>query len=453
VTDWRKSGQISYDKWAEVVDHYDSPLRYEGKAAYQAAGALSALALAMLIRESQVGTDFNLNRPENHNALNLRPPSGDGYLAFDSWTAGIRAWYNRITSPTYRAGIYAKTVSIADLISVYAPPNDNNNTADYIATVEALIAGWHSATPSGEPPMVNDLNFRVDLIPEGNSNRPGFLLNTDDRLIGITQHTTGNTNPSADAEMHVRFTHEGGGSDNVSFHFVVDDKIAVQLLPLYEGAYHAADGCDNRATDIGCFDTVAIELCVNSGANWARAKDNLAKLYAMLWNGDKRLAGIDRVTVQNGRVYTHQQVSDTNKYCPQQILDEGSLPVIIAQGKQYAANGSGITPADEYAKPIVPPWLANDDGISIETINGVKVYPVHLTYTAVKDTPRKQATGKNNAKIGPDIKKGEVFSAGRAYRSGSVTYVLTDYGTRVTARDLLPKVAISVNGTVSVRYE
>lgn len=456
MTEWRKSGQISYDKWAEIVDDYDSPLKYEGRAAYNAAKDLSALLLAMGIRESQLGTDFNANVPENLNALNLRPPlkadgtRDPGYMKFDSWTDGIKAAYSRITSKTYGDGIYADTESIADLINVYAPPNDDNDTPAYIAFLESTLAQWKPATPSGEPPVAVDLNFRVDLIPENNSNRPGFLLNTDDRLIGITQHTTGNTNPTADAEMHVTFTHNGGGSDNVSFHFVVDDKIAVQLLPVYEGAYHAADGCDNRATDIGCFDTIAIELCVNSGANWAKAKDNLSKLYALLWNGDKRIAGIDRVTVQNGRVYTHQQVSDTNKYCPTQILNEGSLPVIIAQGKQYAVAGEQ-TPV--YAKSIVPAWLAEDDGITIEEINGVKVYPVHLTYTAIKDTPRKRATGKNHELVGPDIKKGEVFSAGRAYRSGSVTYILTDYGTRVTARDLLPKVAISVNGTVSVRYE
>lgn len=456
MTEWRKSGQISYDKWAAVVDQFDSPLRFEGKAAYNAAKDLSALILAIGIRESQLGTDFNLNRPENQNLLNLRPPlkadgtRDPGYMAFPSWTDGIKAAYARITSKTYGNGIYADTTSIEELISVFAPPNDNNDTDAYIDFVETTINNWNPTAPSGEPPVANDLNFRVDLIPDGNSNRPGFLLNTNDRDIGITQHTTGNTNPTADAEMHVTFTHNGGGSDNVSFHFVVDDKVAVQLLPVYEGAYHAADGCDNRATDIGCFDTIAIELCVNNGANWAKAKDNLSKLYALLWNGDKRIAGIDRVTVVEGRVYTHQQVSDTNKYCPTQILNEGSLPVIIAQGRQYAVAGEQ-TPV--YAKPIVPEWLAEDDGIAIEEINGVKVYPVHLTYTAIQDTPRKRATGKNHELVGPDIKKGEVFSAGRAYRSGGVTYILTDYATRVVARHLSPKVAISVNGTVSVRYE
>lgn len=305
--------------------------------------------------------------------------------------------------------------------------------------------------PAGGTPVVR-VNFRADLIPAGNSNRPGFLLNTDDRLIGITQHTTGNTNPNAGAEMHCTFTHNGGGSDNVSFHFVVDDRIVIQLLPVYEGAYHAADGCDNRATDIGCFDTVAIELCVNAGADWGKAKDNLARLYAMLWTGDPRIIGIDRVTVQNGRVYTHQQVSDTNKYCPQQILDEGSLPVIVAQGQTYAG-ASPEVPGPVYAKPIIPGWLANDDGVSIETINRTKVYPVHLTYTAIRDTPRKQATGRNTNLVGPDIKKGETFQAGRAYRSAGRSYVLTTYGTRVQAADLTPKVQITTSGVVSVRYE
>lgn len=294
-----------------------------------------------------------------------------------------------------------------------------------------------------------DVRFRAAIIPAGRKNRPGFLLNTNDRLIGITQHTTGNTNPGADAEMHRIFTHNGGGPESVSFHFVVDDYEIIQLLPLYEGAYHAADGCDNRATDVGCFDTVAIELCVNAGANWAAAKDNLAKLYAMLWNSDTRLVGIDRVTVVPGRVYTHQQVSDTNKYCPTQILNEGSLPAIIAQGEKYANLGI----AKEYADPIIYDWLAPEraaEGLN-RKIGTTTVYYLPMVYTALRETPRRQAAGDNKDVIGPPIEAGERFGADYVFRSRGRTYVLTRYGTRVQANDLLPRVQISLRGTVSVR--
>lgn len=371
-----------------------------------------------------------------------------------SWMDGI--WLNKVRSIHYPKGV--DQVHDQNII-YYTPDGDWHATwaADdgYMGHVARgnyfmpnLPDQGQVTLPSEEKPMVQ-ANFRAAIIPSGNRNRPGFLLNTNDRLIGITQHTTGNTNPGANAEMHRIFTHNGGGPENVSFHFVVDDHEIIQLLPLYEGAYHAADGCDNRATDVGCFDTVAIELCVNAGANWAKAKDNLARLYAMLWTGDKRLVGIDRVTVEPGRVYTHQKVSDTNKYCPTQLLNEGSLPTIIAQGEQYAE----LVPAATYAKPITYDWL--DPEIAEQgydrKIGNTTVYYLPMTYTAVKQTPRRQATCKNTEVIGPPVELGERFRAWYVYRSCNKTYVLTQYGTRIAAADLEPKVQISLRGTISVR--
>jgi N-acetylmuramoyl-L-alanine amidase len=292
-------------------------------------------------------------------------------------------------------------------------------------------------------------NFRASLIPSGNPNRPGTLLNTNDRLWWMTQHTTGNTNRNAGAEMHRVFTHQGGGQYAVSFHFVVDDKEIIQLLPVYEIGWHAGDGCDDRGGDVGCFDSVGIELCVNSDGDWMAAKENLAILYAMLVTKDPRIIGIDRGDFSLQRVRTHQQVSDDRKYCPTQLLNEGSLPVIIGRA-QVIATSDVATPI--YAKPSIPAWLANDDGRTVQKIGRASVYPVKNEYTAIRDTPRRQATGLNHALIGPDIKKGETFGSGRVYRSAGETFVLTPYGTRVKAADLYPKVQVSTTGVVSTRF-
>lgn len=291
--------------------------------------------------------------------------------------------------------------------------------------------------------------FRVALIPERNANRPGTLLNTNDRFWYITQHTTGNTNRGAGAEMHRVFTHQGGGSARVSFHFVVDDKEIIQLLPIHEIGWHAGDGCNDRGGDIGCFDSVGIELCVNSDIDWMAAKENLARLYAMLVTKDPRIAGNWYGEFSLGRVLTHQKVSDDNKYCPTQLLNEGSLPVIIGRAS-VLVNEDVITPI--YAKPSRPEWL-DSDHVSINKIGNTKVYPIANDYVAIRDTPRKQATGLNHNLIGPDIKAGEKFHARYAYRSAGVAYILTDYGTRVIAKDLMPKVQVTESGTVSVRYE
>jgi hypothetical protein len=51
----------------------------------------------------------------------------------------VGAWKDRVTSPTYKDGIYAKTTTLADLIRVYAPPHDSNDTNHYIDTVLAKM--------------------------------------------------------------------------------------------------------------------------------------------------------------------------------------------------------------------------------------------------------------------------------------------------------------------------
>ena len=446
MVNWRTIGDVSYPLWEREIAQHGGPNDPRSRDAYDAARPHTALCLGMLWVESQYGTAFYRNRPENKNALNLRPPNGDGYLTFPTWTDGVRAWRERIISPTYKQGIYARTVTLDDLVAVYAPKNDGNAPKAYAATIRALWAVW--GVTEGRESM-DAAPFVVSLIPAGNRNRPGSKLNTDDDRWTIVQHTTGNTNPGAGAQMHRDFVHGGGGPARVSFHFVVDDMWIIQLLPVDEIGWHAGDGCDDRGGDVGCFDSVGIELCVDAGANWARAKDHLARLYAMLATGDPRIVGMRAGWFSLDRVTTHRAVSDDNKYCPTQLLNEGSLPVIIAQARQYA----GLVPKNTYARPLVYPWL--DPNEAIEGLNRVigktPVYYLPQTYDVVESTPRRQATGQNRKVVGPPLQPGERFAADYVYRSGGKTFVLTRWGTRVAAAALLPKVQIAESGTISVR--
>jgi N-acetylmuramoyl-L-alanine amidase len=72
----------------------------------------------------------------------------------------------------------------------------------------------------------------------------------------ITIHEVGNQSPGADAEMHARFVANGGGSARVSFHAVVDDHEAIQIMPWNWVAYHAGDGSGD-----GNYDSIGIETC------------------------------------------------------------------------------------------------------------------------------------------------------------------------------------------------
>jgi hypothetical protein len=135
VTNWRDYLGVSYERWRDTIQAAGGPPVLANESAWRAAGEHSALALAMLNVESKYGT-------ENKNPLNLRPPDGDGYMAYPTHTQGVKAWHDRITSPTYKDGIYAETKSLEDLIHVYAPGSDNNNEANYVATIEILFDRW-----------------------------------------------------------------------------------------------------------------------------------------------------------------------------------------------------------------------------------------------------------------------------------------------------------------------
>jgi len=147
---WRTLGNVSRERWRQQLETAGSPIAAEWETAYEAAYPHTALALAMMEVESRHATRFNRNDSRNKNPLNLRPPGQDGYLAFATYADAIRAWRDRITDPTYRGGVYDKTVSILELVERYAPGFDNNDPSAYAAIVAARVTAWLS-TESGAP--------------------------------------------------------------------------------------------------------------------------------------------------------------------------------------------------------------------------------------------------------------------------------------------------------------
>ncbi|MCS7294693.1 MAG: N-acetylmuramoyl-L-alanine amidase, partial [Dehalococcoidia bacterium] len=121
-------------------------------------------------------------------------------------------------------------------------------------------------------------------------------------------HETANEAPGADAEAHRRFVHAGGGREGVSFHFVVDDREAVQLLPTTEVGWHAGDG----PAGPGNRTSLAVELCVHAGSDWERTQEHGARLVAALC----RAFGIPLE-----RVVPHRDWS--GKSCPRRLLAAG----------------------------------------------------------------------------------------------------------------------------------
>ena len=120
----------------------------------------------------------------------------------------------------------------------------------------------------------------------------------------IVVHNTYN-----DASANNEISYMINNNYQTSFHFAVDDKEAVQGLPLDRNGWHAGDGNGK-----GNREGIAIEICysMSGGDRFIQAERNACKLIAQLLK--ERGWGMDRVT-------KHQDYA--NKYCPHRTLDMG----------------------------------------------------------------------------------------------------------------------------------
>jgi hypothetical protein len=117
---------------------------------------------------------------------------------------------------------------------------------------------------------IQKLNITVDLIPSGNSNRPGTRISP----THITVHNTANAAAGADAAMHARYVKgPDARARKVSWHFTVDDRRVFKHLPTNEKGWHAGGG-NSRS--------IGIEVCENKGIDKAAVADRAALLTALM---------------------------------------------------------------------------------------------------------------------------------------------------------------------------
>lgn len=121
----------------------------------------------------------------------------------------------------------------------------------------------------------------------------------------IVVHNTAN-----DASAANEIKYMISNNNQVSFHIAVDDKEAIQGLPLDRNAWACGDGTNGSGNRKG----IQIEICYSKsgGSRFTKAEQNAAKLIAKMlhergWNISK--------------VKKHQDFS--GKYCPHRTLDIG----------------------------------------------------------------------------------------------------------------------------------
>jgi hypothetical protein len=130
-----------------VLAAYNSPAVGKGQALYDLGvkyGIDPAFALAFFMHESAFGTAGEAQTTKSLGNLRCYPgvtcvdQDRGGYASYPTWEAGFEAWYQLIRN--YYVAQLGKT-TIDQIIPVYAPPGDNNDSA-YIYSLKQAISAW-----------------------------------------------------------------------------------------------------------------------------------------------------------------------------------------------------------------------------------------------------------------------------------------------------------------------
>ncbi len=147
---------------------------------------------------------------------------------------------------------------------------------------------------------------------------------------GITVHNTAN-----DASARNEIANMTNNNSEISFHFAVDNKEAIQGIELNRNGWHASDG----RYGTGNRKTIAIEICYSkSGGNrFIKAEQNAVELIAYLM---KQYGwGIDRVK-------RHYDYAPNKKYCPHRTMNMGWDRFLNMIKAKLSTSSSTITEPD-----------------------------------------------------------------------------------------------------------
>ena len=183
-TPWREIGAVPESRYVSEFARYDSPMLLDVTAIHRAAGKHSALALAMAHKEQKYASLTNIPL-SYHNPLSISSGWANGghtWYAYPSWEAGVKDWVRRLTDP---AGPYAETITLDDLINVYAPPIEND-TGLYVRQLVDLINAWQGdgkdrpvVTPKKDavvtPPVLPPIVVTPRTITHGRVPHPPFI--------------------------------------------------------------------------------------------------------------------------------------------------------------------------------------------------------------------------------------------------------------------------------------
>ncbi len=234
-------------------------------------------------------------------------------------------------------------------------------------------------------------------------NRPGIKM----KPKYVVMHNTANTNPSAGARAHRNYAQNN--DRKASFHWAVDDKIAVAIIPEDEIAWHAGDGRNGNGNRHG----IAIEMCENG--DWDKTYKNTVKLAA-----DRLISNNLPITALKG----HRDFS--NKNCPRKLIpiwDKFVADVNKELGKDFKSStpskntsrtknikvGDKVklkSTASNYATGQAIPSKYKGEKYTIQQVKSDKVLLKELySWVFIKDLEgRSNEIKQNNIKLGSKVK-------------------------------------------------
>jgi N-acetylmuramoyl-L-alanine amidase len=172
------------------------------------------------------------------------------------------------------------------------------------------------------------VNYIIDHIPRStpHNRRPGLVMTPQ----YITIHSTGN--PSSTARNERGWLTNPSNTRTASWHIVVDEKEAIEAIPLNEVAWHAGDG----GSGTGNRKSIGIEICESGDRQ--RTLQNAVKLVAKLLR--ERGWGVDRL---------RRHYDWSKKICPRIFYDGGKWTTWeqFRQAVQKELTGGGTVTQDK----------------------------------------------------------------------------------------------------------
>ena len=345
----------------------------------------------------------------------------EGIKTFGSWQNAIKKRYHPGTDPHSGATpeTYVQTMqSLLDEIGGSAVTEPEPKPAQTMVK----FAGATQSVPL-------DVPFRVVLIPTNQTRqRPGIRMHPE----VYVQHETGNTGRGANAEMHLRYLQNGAEGQQLGYHFTVDEKEAIQMIPVNEVTWHGGDGGGQcNYTGVSC------ELCVQDGnVNKVQARLNAEKLAAAVMLA----TNVTRLIQHSDCCAAIGNPAGCHSRCPEYIRDDHYWPVFTTH---VESNMAGISPAPivVYASPQpAPPWDGNDVQVGKYLFRAAQRH-----YVAKTDGVKlRKWADVASSEVREPLKKGEPVTGLFLVESDDGDdWIVTNYGSRIRAAEMSPHISFA----------